>query len=182
MGENSASSTQGNEGQAPVMAKQLGEMLWLMGRCPVHRNARVGDMDWMLLPPMMLGQYKIYYADDQPIAFVIWAMMDAAGKQAMKETGKIAPAQWRAGDDDWRHLCDTLEQENAEFDATQVAGKITTFDQYQHAKEADVVIMSMVAPSATPENKLKEVTIADLNSDALKGQGFRLKFVYADEK
>lgn len=48
----------------------LGPALWLFARDPLRRYTFVGDLDWRLLPPLVLDQCRLYSREGLPWAFV----------------------------------------------------------------------------------------------------------------
>ncbi|TGG89371.1 toxin-activating lysine-acyltransferase, partial [Natronospirillum operosum] len=57
------------------------------------------SLDQDILPPLMLGQYKLYLDEQQnPVGFVTWAWLDEQGKQKMlDDEGPLKNEEWDAG-------------------------------------------------------------------------------------
>lgn len=80
----------------------LGPVMWLYARDPLRRFTFVSDMDWRLLPPLVLDQCKLYLRQEVPWAYFSWAMVspevDARLRSAVPV---IAPHEWRGGNIPW---------------------------------------------------------------------------------
>lgn len=78
----------------------LGMMAWLMTHAEYHRQWPLWSLDQDILPPLMLGQYKLYLDEEQnPVGFVTWAWLDDSGRDTVLE-GKAVPGfkAWNAGE------------------------------------------------------------------------------------
>jgi cytolysin-activating lysine-acyltransferase len=80
----------------------LGPALWLFARDPMRRFTFVADIDWRLLPPLVLDQCKLYSREGLPWAFVTWARVGDAVDQRLRSSAPlIAPHEWKSGDKLW---------------------------------------------------------------------------------
>ncbi len=80
----------------------LGPALWLFARDPIRRFTFIADLDWRLLPPLVLDQCKLYSREGIPWAFVTWARVSDAIDARLRSTAPvIAPHEWRSGDRLW---------------------------------------------------------------------------------
>ncbi len=80
----------------------LGPVIWLYGRDPGRRYTFVGDLDWLVLPPVVLDQCKIYFKAGIPLGYVSWAKVsDLVDERLRSGVGKIAPHEWRSGNHVW---------------------------------------------------------------------------------
>ncbi|TGG90288.1 toxin-activating lysine-acyltransferase [Natronospirillum operosum] len=80
--------------------ESLGMMMWLMNHADYHSTWPLWSLDQDILPPLMLGQYKLYLDEQQnPVGFVTWAWLDDAGRDIVLE-GKAVPGfkAWNAGE------------------------------------------------------------------------------------
>jgi hypothetical protein len=64
----------------------LGPALWLFARDPMRRFTFVADIDWRLLPPLVLDQCKLYSREGLPWAFVTWARVGDAVDQRLRSS------------------------------------------------------------------------------------------------
>ena len=80
----------------------LGPAFWLFARDQRLRFTFVADLDWRLLPPLVLDQCRLYSKADMPWAFATWAFVSDAVDQRLRTTSPvIAPHEWRSGDKPW---------------------------------------------------------------------------------
>jgi cytolysin-activating lysine-acyltransferase len=80
----------------------LGPVMWLYARDPMRRFTFVSDMDWRLLPPLVLEQCKLYNKQDVPWAFFSWATVSAEVDRRLQSSNPvIAPHEWHSGDVPW---------------------------------------------------------------------------------
>lgn len=80
----------------------LGPALWLFARDPMRRFTFIADLDWRLLPPLVLDQCKLYSREGIPWAFVTWARVTDAIDQRLRSAAPVvAPHEWRSGDKLW---------------------------------------------------------------------------------
>lgn len=66
-----------------TVAHVIGEVVWLMSQTKEYRSTKVGDLEWMVMPALLLKQFKIFYGDkDHLVGFACWAMvsLDVEGK------------------------------------------------------------------------------------------------------
>lgn len=80
----------------------LGPALWLYARDPQRRYTFLADIDWRLMPPLVLDQCRLFSKADLPWAFVTWAFVSEAVDQRLRASSPvIAPHEWRCGDRPW---------------------------------------------------------------------------------
>lgn len=80
----------------------LGPALWLFARDPMRRYTFIADLDWRLLPPLVLDQCKLYSREGIPWAFVTWARVSDAIDQRLRSAAPvIAPHEWKSGAKLW---------------------------------------------------------------------------------
>ncbi|MEW6133708.1 MAG: toxin-activating lysine-acyltransferase, partial [Pseudomonadota bacterium] len=80
----------------------LGPALWLYARDPIKKYLFMGDIDWALLPPIVLDQCRLYTKDGLPYAFVTWALVnDPVDARLRSAQPKIAPHEWQSGEQVW---------------------------------------------------------------------------------
>ncbi len=60
---------------APNLSELLGQAAWVMMRSPAHRHLFVGDLEWLLLPPIACKQFRLWRRDNMPVAFASWALL-----------------------------------------------------------------------------------------------------------
>jgi cytolysin-activating lysine-acyltransferase len=80
----------------------LGPALWLYARDPLRRYSFMGDMDWLLLPPVVLDQCRLFMKDGIPFGFFTWALVsDAIDQRLRSGVAKLAPHEWKSGEHLW---------------------------------------------------------------------------------
>ncbi len=82
----------------------VGCVTWLCIHSPVHRQLFVQDLEWRVLPPVILGQYKLVVdskVGGLPTAYVSWAFLSAEAERTYRETHRLRPDDWRSGDNLW---------------------------------------------------------------------------------
>lgn len=80
----------------------MGPALWLYARDPMKKFMFVGDLDWAILPPVILDQCRLYTRDGIPFAFFTWALVNDAVDQRLRSgTPRIAPHEWKSGQHLW---------------------------------------------------------------------------------
>ena len=99
-----AASTDQLESAKKELAKLplLGPALWLYARDAQRRYTFLADIDWRLMPPLVLDQCRLYTKADMPWAFVTWAFVSDAVDQRLRSTSPlIAPHEWKSGNHPW---------------------------------------------------------------------------------
>ncbi|MFJ4292113.1 toxin-activating lysine-acyltransferase [Cupriavidus sp. NPDC089707] len=77
----------------------LGPVSWLMMNNPSTRHAFLADLEWRVMPPLVLEQAKLYMKGEMPTAFVTWAYLsDAVVERYSKPPAHLAPGDWKSGD------------------------------------------------------------------------------------
>ena len=80
----------------------LGPALWLYARDPIRKFTFIADIDWLLLPPVILDQCRLYTKKDIPFAFFTWARVnETVDARFHAGIGKIAPHEWHSGSHVW---------------------------------------------------------------------------------
>jgi cytolysin-activating lysine-acyltransferase len=84
----------------------LGPVMWLYARDPSKRWTFIADQDWLLLPPLVLDQCKLYVKQEIPWAYCSWAMVgDAVHERLKAGQARIAPNEWQGGAHCWLIDC-----------------------------------------------------------------------------
>jgi hemolysin-activating ACP:hemolysin acyltransferase len=48
------------------VAQVLGEITWLMTQSPRHKQVPLGDLEWLVMPAILLKQFRMFYKGEQP--------------------------------------------------------------------------------------------------------------------
>lgn len=80
----------------------LGPVIWLYMHAPSHKHLFLTDVEWMIIPPMTLNQYKLYMKEEAPLAYASWALVDEeTEKRLLSGRIRLAPKDWKSGDRLW---------------------------------------------------------------------------------
>lgn len=80
----------------------LGPVMWLYARDPMRRFTFAADLDWRLMPPLVLDQCKLYNKQELPWAFFSWARVnDAVHARLQSANANLAPHEWHSGAHVW---------------------------------------------------------------------------------
>lgn len=122
----------------------MGPALWLYARDPLKKFMFMADIDWALLPPVILDQCRLYTKDGIPFAFFTWALVNDAVDQRLRSgTPRIAPHEWQSGQHLW--LIDVVtpfgkteemidELRNAQFPNLKISALLPDPQQGNQAK------------------------------------------------
>jgi len=85
-------------GKIPV----LGAVTWLMMQQAGVRNTLLSELDWRVMPALVLEQAKLYIRETAPIAYVSWAMLsDTVAQRYVDGPHHLMAADWRSDDQVW---------------------------------------------------------------------------------
>jgi hemolysin-activating ACP:hemolysin acyltransferase len=103
------------------VATAVGEIVTLMVRSPRHRDHKLADLRWRVLPAVRTGQYALIQAQSKshglvaPVATVLWASVSAdVDKRLSEQLGepiRLGPREWKSGDILW--LIDAIGDDRA---------------------------------------------------------------------
>lgn len=80
----------------------LGPALWLFARDAHKKFTFIADQDWLVMPPLVLDQCKLYMKGEVPWAFCTWAYVsDEVNARLTSSIPKIAPHEWKSGHHLW---------------------------------------------------------------------------------
>ena len=81
-----------------TVAAVLGEIVWLMSQSKEHRHLTVADIETMVMPPILLKQFRIFYKRGQPIAAVLYARTSKSVADRWAEGSRaINTSEWNCG-------------------------------------------------------------------------------------
>lgn len=97
--------------QAAAMqnAFTFSQVVGVLMRSKRYRQYTLGDLEWLVIPPLLAGQFRIgeVKAKDGettlPAAVVLWASVSAEVDQRLvqAETPALQPDEWKSGDIVW---------------------------------------------------------------------------------
>jgi len=80
----------------------VGPVLLLYMQSSHRRFTFISDLEWLLLPPLMLKQCKLYMERDFPIGYVSWAFLSTSVEERLVQSGgRLAAGEWKSGDQLW---------------------------------------------------------------------------------
>ena len=81
-----------------TVAQVLGEITWLMTQSPRHKAIPLGDLEWLLMPAILLRQFRIFYKGEQPVGVVLWALVDDLVADRIDAGDKrLTAVEWKSG-------------------------------------------------------------------------------------
>ncbi|MGL4094406.1 toxin-activating lysine-acyltransferase [Agrobacterium cavarae] len=88
-------------GKAQVNA--VGHAVWLMSRSPLHKHLMITDIEWLVTPPIILGQFRLWEKSGNPLAFASWAYLNDEAEERIVTNGirRLLPTDWKSGDQLW---------------------------------------------------------------------------------
>ncbi len=87
-----------------VMKKSplLGPVTWLMLTGAATRNTLLSELEWRVLPALVLDQAKLYFREGSPVAYASWAMLsDTAAQRYRQAPHHLAASDWHSGSQIW---------------------------------------------------------------------------------
>jgi hemolysin-activating ACP:hemolysin acyltransferase len=97
--------------------RSFSQIVAVMMRDPNFRNLRIADLEWLVLPPAMAGQFRLALVPQQgkakgqeggvllPVAVALWAAVSEEIDKALSESRDgpvgLRPDQWASGDNLW---------------------------------------------------------------------------------
>jgi cytolysin-activating lysine-acyltransferase len=81
----------------------IGHAVWLMSRSPLHKHLFMTDIDWLVTPPILLGQFHLWHRDGNPFAFASWAFIGEEAERRIVDRGirRLMPTDWKSGESLW---------------------------------------------------------------------------------
>jgi cytolysin-activating lysine-acyltransferase len=81
-----------------TVSQVLGEITWLMTQSPRHKAIPLGDLEWLLMPAILLRQFRIFYKGEQPVGIALWALADdLVAKRIDAGDKRLAAVEWKSG-------------------------------------------------------------------------------------
>jgi hemolysin-activating ACP:hemolysin acyltransferase len=91
-----------SESMTHTVSHMIGEIVWLMTRSSFHKHFSLADLDWMIIPPILLNQYKVFHDQGSPVGAAFWAFTsDEASKKLSMEPPRLRPNEWNSSSQCW---------------------------------------------------------------------------------
>lgn len=106
-GEGAAEPLQGAVGarsavSEPTMSTLLGEIVWLLTQSPAHRHLFLADLEWAVMPALMLRQVHLFRSQGRVVGVALWASVsDEVDARLSSGVTRLAPLDWKSGDTLW---------------------------------------------------------------------------------
>jgi cytolysin-activating lysine-acyltransferase len=86
------------EPRPKTVSQVLGEITWLMTQSPRHKSIPLGDLEWLLMPAILLQQFRIFYKGEQPVGVAVWALADdLVAKRIDAGDKRLTAVEWKSG-------------------------------------------------------------------------------------
>jgi cytolysin-activating lysine-acyltransferase len=86
------------EAAPKTVAQVLGEIAWLMTQSPRHKALALGDLEWLVMPAILLRQFRIFYKGEQPVGVALWALADdLVAKRIDAGDRRLTAVEWKSG-------------------------------------------------------------------------------------
>ncbi len=80
----------------------LGAVTWLMLQQAANRHTLLSELEWRVMPALVLNQAKLYLRDEAPMAFVSWAKLsEEVAQRYQTAPHQLTLADWASGDQIW---------------------------------------------------------------------------------
>lgn len=94
-----------------LVAASFGEIVSLFMRSSNHKYSTLADLEWLVLPAVVTGQFRLAEARDKdsgysaPVAVALWASLsDEFDKEFTENVNRplrLKPNEWKSGDNIW---------------------------------------------------------------------------------
>ena len=64
-----------------------------MTRSPLHKHLKTGDLEWLLMPAILLNQFRLFRAGEQVVGLALWAYLTPEQAAEMGKSGKVKPGR-----------------------------------------------------------------------------------------
>jgi cytolysin-activating lysine-acyltransferase len=90
------------EGAGKKVSEVLGEIVWLMSQSALHKQFFISDLEWLVMTPVLLQQFRLFYDETKPIGVAFWGTVDGEVEERLKAgTTRLRPQDWKSGDRLW---------------------------------------------------------------------------------
>lgn len=80
----------------------LGAVSWLMMQQSATRHTLLSELEWRVMPALVLDQAKLYMRENFPIAYVSWAKLsDEVAQRYRASPHQLTAADWQSGEHIW---------------------------------------------------------------------------------
>lgn len=134
-----------------TLGSMMGEMVWLMSQSPIYKQLTLGDLEWLLMPPIILGQYKLFRdSEKKPVGAALWGYLSPEAEEKLKTVGRLDPQDWG---------------NNAKLDPEQ--GLVAT-------EGGTLWLVELITPFHSQKNQHREQILKDLVTNTLTDQPLKM--------
>ena len=84
------------------MENVLEKVLYILSLSDLHENMSLRGIRRLIIPPLKLGQYRIYEDQEVPLCFANWAMLSDIASEGFRNRTRLLEAEdWNSGDNLW---------------------------------------------------------------------------------
>lgn len=94
-----------------LLSASIGDIVTVLSRSPAHKHYSLADIEWLILPPVIGGQFYVVEATHRergfraPVAVVTWALVSEEVDQRLQEgvgrRKRLRPDEWTGGEIGW---------------------------------------------------------------------------------
>ncbi|HEX8665779.1 MAG TPA: toxin-activating lysine-acyltransferase [Beijerinckiaceae bacterium] len=82
-----------------TVAAVLGEIVWLMSQSAEFKQYLIADLEWLAMPPILLGQFRIFYHEGRPVAAVLYGRVSEEVERRLDAGAPtLRPQDWQSGE------------------------------------------------------------------------------------
>jgi cytolysin-activating lysine-acyltransferase len=128
-------------------------------RSPQHKHQSLADLEWLVLPPVLTGQFRIAHAEQAgaptPVGAALWASVSADVDKRLSdlsEPARLRPNEWRSGDVVWlmELICDPAVRQTLLNDVHQTVFKGRPIKMRVPARTESRRLAPYAAPPSSP--------------------------------
>jgi cytolysin-activating lysine-acyltransferase len=148
-----------NDGTPKTIAEALGQITWLFSQSTAHKQLRVGDLEWSVMPALVHEQFRIFRFGPLP------GVEDLETRTLMPGFTKEGLERMPLGVALWGEL-------SAEAEAKVERGERLKLEEWKSGDR--LWLLELISPFATPENNLIHYMLADLVQGPFANRRFSL--------
>ena len=139
-------------------AALLGEIVWLFTQSPLHKLLPIKDLEWLVMPPLLLKQFKLFHDDaGKPIGVALWAYLSETAEETLISTGRIEADQWAV---------------NMQASTSGVVGE----------QQGNAWLIELVSPFHSEANQHRDSMLSDLINTRFKSASLNVRHINPETK
>lgn len=88
--------------QSETFGHVMGEVVWLMMQSDYHRHIFLGELEHLVMRPILQQHFRIYRDDIQAKAVLFWAKVSPEVEQRLVQGNvRLKPEEWDCGERYW---------------------------------------------------------------------------------